>query len=418
MSNVIGNNDPYCLALAGGYLCLVLFSSFHLSRIALYGHNPLSFQALFGVLTFFWTTMRVIFFGLNIRLSEAALFLLYWFPGDLQWAVYLLIVVFYLYWIQDEDALMLAPSRNAKRVRTLINWAFVTLCVASFIKTFIILDIGKTSSHSWSSLNCGSHVVGTFQWLTICLVYTWIMISVQMRRRAQEQVNVDCSPTHGILNNTIIGTKYMIVFWLILTSRMVYHWLLQYQLWTLKISIEEDNSKTIGLTAFIFLILWELVPTLMVLWCFRSIPSTEYNLCVCWHGRNYHRDYDYDSFGNYIPPSVTNDQNCSPSSTTLLDSPPHLSRRLRYDSSNLRDEDSMDEKLNLLPVTKSASRPIKKLISAHDCLAVNSKTPQEIGPEFSADVALARSPPSKSSRKKSSRKKRSFRFHSRIFVPK
>merc|ERR1719419_1998126 len=51
---------------------------------------------------------------------------------------------------------MLIPSRNAKRVRTLINWAFVTLCVASFMKTFIISDIGKTSSKSWSSLSCGS----------------------------------------------------------------------------------------------------------------------------------------------------------------------------------------------------------------------------------------------------------------------
>merc|ERR1719419_1571634 len=51
---------------------------------------------------------------------------------------------------------MLTPSRNAKRVRTLINWAFVTLCLASFLKTFIILDIGTCSSNSWSSLSCGS----------------------------------------------------------------------------------------------------------------------------------------------------------------------------------------------------------------------------------------------------------------------
>jgi len=408
MPGIIGNNDVCCITLAMGFLCLSLFSSFHLAKITLYGHNPFSFHVVFGVLTFLWTTIRALFFGLNLKISKSSRFLLYWLPSDLEWAVYLLILVFYVYWIQDEDALALTPSRNAKRIRLFVNIVYIALCLASFLKT-IVLDAGcADSSTSWDTETHGSYSFLTFQYVCLCLFYSWILISIQMRRRKLRRTIWDRLPKHGTLSNTMVGRRYMLTFWVIFASRMVYNWFVQVNFWKIKISIDSYNRKSVDFTASFFLCLWEIVPTVMVLWCFRSIPPTNDSFCWCWQGENYDQDYEALGSKGYLRQSISYDSNQVLSPGKWCDSPPHLEKSLQTNwagdeasripsRQDLIEGGETDENVNRRPEQiRSLTTPLtssnKNLIRTQSDLIVNGQSCKEVGPEFDPDAALASSP--------------------------
>jgi len=411
---LLGNEDVWCLGISGGYLCLFLFSSFHLGKIICYGHNPFSFQVLFVILTSLWTTIRVVFFGLNLELASRYLFLLYRIPSDLQWAVYLLILVFYLYWIQDEDALVLASTRNAKRTRTIINVVYIVLILMSFTQTVLLFVNCMYTSCDWSTLTAGSIDFELFQYVCLCIVYTVVMILVQIRRRKQTKGFWERLPKHGTLKNTMVSRKYMYALWFIFTSRMIYYWVVWFNVWRIDIQLHADNTFNLGFTAFILMFIWEFVPTFMVLWCFRLIPTT--NNCLCWKSKS---DYaaDYDALGSQIPKNEylrtsSYDSNhfsgilsISPlSPPQLKHSSPLSSLRVQPLQGLVTPGEQEDDK----PITPNRARQMNRLSTLVNFKKLVIKTEPnsilhpytEIGPEFASDQALAASPMPKRRRKR------------------
>jgi len=420
MAHYFGDEDIYCIVIAVGYLCLSLLSTVHLSKIILYGHNPFSFHMLFGVLTFLWTVLRAIFFGLDLDLSEQALFLLYWIPLDLEWAVYLLILVFYIYWIQD-DALMFRPSRRKKRLRVLLNLVYVFLVIASFVNTLAFDDCAYTSC-DWNKLNIESNFFVIFQYVSLCLIYTGVLILIQIRRckqRSSRSLKEEVSK-HGTLNNTIVGRKYMFVFWVIFTGRLIYHCGLQAHLWNVEIVIDQENRKSLTITSLAFLCLWELVPTAMVLWCFRSIP-TNHNHCVCCMGKNYSADYvslrnnlyrkEYFDTNQISYAGVLGDPVAQQSwhaesvSTIKSTSEQNIGSTggLYFADVNGATSQSLIPGLQPSTTSQGVKTEVEKPNVVFD--VVNEYSCSEIGPEFRSDQALERSPVRKS-RKKRRRSKR------------
>merc|ERR1711974_150355 len=93
------------------------------------------------------------------------------------------------------------------------------------------------------------------------------------------------------------------------------------------ITVDSDNRKTVGVASFFVLCLWELVPTIMVLWCFRSIPPTNDSICWCFQDRNYEQDYESLPNKDYnIRPSFSYDSTQVLSPGKWSNSPPHLDK--------------------------------------------------------------------------------------------
>merc|ERR550534_2295453 len=88
----------------------------------------------------------------------------------------------------------------------------------------------------------------------------------------------------------------MMTFWLIFLSRLIYLFASKAHVWILYITVDANNNKSFGVYVFVLLIIWEIFPTTMILWCFRSIPATNVGGCSCWFwsNANYLDDYSSD----------------------------------------------------------------------------------------------------------------------------
>lgn len=79
------------------------------------------------------------------------------------------------------------------------------------------------------------------------------------------------------------GTRYIVglsaLIFLIFSSRCVYDFLAAFNIFSIDISEQTGGIKEVGPTAFVCLLVWEILPTLMVLWYFRKIPRTN----VAWN---------------------------------------------------------------------------------------------------------------------------------------
>lgn len=296
-----------CLVLASCYAGLAFFSSFQLFKIIFYRHNCASFQVPFVILSFLWTSIRAIFFGLNLNFTQQAEFGVFWVTNDLELTMYILIVLFYIYWIQDEDAKRLTLSVNTSRFRLVIKISFIILVLFMFTKTFVMLSQCDDVNCEQESEGQGRHLqhvtyyFRAFEYLTLLLVYTFIMVLIQHRRRKlrvskSENRVMEGLSRHGTLKNTIVGRKFMMMFWLIFASRFLFFFVTQGKVWTLDIALDVNLHKLFSTYVFILLILWEIFPTSIVLWCFRSIPSTNAGGCKClfWKNENYLEDYSSD----------------------------------------------------------------------------------------------------------------------------
>jgi len=295
-----------CMILACCYLGIAFFSSWQLAKIIFYRHNCASFQVPFVMLSFLWTSIRAIFFGLHLKLSQKALFGIFWVTNDLELTMYYLIVVFYIYWIKDEDAER-RLSLNTKRFRLGLQIMWGILVLVMFIKTFVTLSLCEDSGCNTETGDAAhvqkfTYFVRAVEYLILAVVYTFIMILIQYRRRKLRisafEIRVrDGLTRHGTLKNTVVGRKLMTMFWLIFTTRCIFYFAsTNGKVWTLDITMDENQNKRFGIGVFILLFLWEILPTVMVLWCFSSIPTTNAGGCSClfWGNPNFIGDYESD----------------------------------------------------------------------------------------------------------------------------
>lgn len=155
-------------------------------------------------------------------------------------------------------------------------------------------------------------------------------------------------------------------FWVIFATRMIYVCAAQAGMWELQISIDDSSCKQFGVSVFLLLILWEILPTSMVLWCFRSIPSTNAAGCGFWKWRDYQGDYSSDH--RYLPQphprwrnSIRNRNDSSDSALTINQSP------ILYSPPRLLGDLQSGNEENI-PIRTSAHHSRKKSNVSHDGL--------------------------------------------------
>src|SRR5437868_1997516 len=85
------------------YTILCIASLVQLSRILYYKHNIRSFHFAFLLLTFTWSLFRILFFGTTSSIPSLFSLILFWFPVDIQFATFSLIVVFYSYLLHKHN---------------------------------------------------------------------------------------------------------------------------------------------------------------------------------------------------------------------------------------------------------------------------------------------------------------------------
>jgi len=296
----------YSVTLACAYLLLALVSSFQLGKIIFNRHNLASFQVLFVILSFLWTTNRAVFFCINVEYTPRSLFAMLWIADDLELTTYVLVAVFYIHWIKHEDARGPSPSAMTRKIRCLVTLVYAALVFCIFTKTIVMIAWCNGASCTWATDGEDSlyeHMFDTlltFGYVGLFLSFSWIFVMVQLRlhkqRNAGEGRVREQLSRHGIHDNTMVGRKLMMIFWVIFTTQAIYACVRQAGYWNIEIGVDDDNHKKFGFPVFLSLILWEIVPTSLVLWVFRSIPSTNAAGCTFWSKRrqDYHPDYSSD----------------------------------------------------------------------------------------------------------------------------
>jgi len=294
----------YSLTLACTYSLLAMISSFQLGKIIFNRHNLASFHVLFVSLSFLWTTNRAVFFCTDVEWTAKSFFAMLWIADDLELTTYVLLLVFYIYWIQDEDASSSTPSAETRRVRLVVNVVYGGVVFCMFTKTIVMIawchgESCKIPSGGKDSLF--EHWFDTFLliWYTgLFLLYSWIFVMVQgrlCRQRSKDDEREQFS-RHGTYENRMVGVRLMMTFWVIFATHMVYSCVKKVGLWNIEISVDSNSrKKKIKISMFLLLILWEIVPTSLVLWVFRSIPSTNVAGCTFWSKNWHHYPGDYSS---------------------------------------------------------------------------------------------------------------------------
>merc|ERR1719319_734935 len=248
---------------------------------------------------------------------------MFWLPSDLENAMYGLIVVYYVLWLQDEY--WPHPSKGKRRVQKLVVLLYIISIMASFIITVSMLIQCKT--HYWTPSSASVDEVWmnafTFQFLALSVVLTWLCIAIQMRRREQrikahtkpllhdkhvlrmDDLLVSQTYNHGVNKFTMVGRRFMLVIWVVVVSRTIYYCARRAGEWNMDIDIDASNNKIFRVQVFICLILWEVIPTSMTLFIFRRIPTTSATTgcgpCCCPQERKQFSGDYFDHSINYKP---------------------------------------------------------------------------------------------------------------------
>jgi len=296
----------YSATLACAYLLLATVSSFQLGKIIFNRHILASFQVLFVILSFLWSTNRAVFFCINIEYTPRSLFAMLWIADDLELTTYVLVLVFYIHWIKNEDARGPTPCAETRRFRLVVNIVYAVVVVCMFTKTIVMIAWCRGVSCSWATngedclLENMFDTFLTFEYCSLFLLFSWIFVSVQRRiyrqRNTAEGLVREQLSRHGIHDDSMVASRLMMTFWVIFTTHTIYVCVRQAGYWNIEISVDKHNHKKFGFPVFLLLILWEIIPTSLVLWVFRSIPTTNAAGCTCWSKKqnNYHGDYSSD----------------------------------------------------------------------------------------------------------------------------
>lgn len=125
----------FTLAVLYGSICVA--SGVQSARILLNRHSITSFQFAFHILCFLWTSLRTTFFASTAPLPRTLTLLIYWFPIDIQFATFSLMVVFYAYVIY---------KREWESKRALLLTVYIIANVTMFSLTTGIFYNTNTSS--------------------------------------------------------------------------------------------------------------------------------------------------------------------------------------------------------------------------------------------------------------------------------
>eukprot|EP00474_Spongospora_subterranea_P001518 CRZ01976.1 hypothetical protein [Spongospora subterranea] len=245
------------------YASVATICVFQLARIAIFKHSLVSFQTAFLSLGFLWSASRVIFFSADI---ESFIFLqlcLYWIPIDLQFATFSLICVFYAFLVYERQWNRIRHCYRA--IYLMVNGTVISL-------TLVYIYLSSNPNFDGSSRLEKTHqTFMSLQFLLLVATYAYYGALIIIAATTDQVV---------LFSLRRMSTRTIIVItvctWLIFLSRCIYNFLNLFGLASIKIGSESGSTHEVSRAAFLLSMIWEIVPTTMLLLYFREIPRTNF----------------------------------------------------------------------------------------------------------------------------------------------
>lgn len=263
-------NEGLGVALGSIYLLLMLASLLQLGRIVYYRHRLASFQCAFLAAAFVWLALRVVFwFAASPSWPLWITDLVYVLPTVCQCATFGLLVLYL--------AKLLDKRRFRARTDVLLSgYAMANLVMLAMTVLFAGMQQNARAGNSRTAQQSKRYLERIFYvssavyfgLLTIVAAYY-----VRMIRRARSHAATIRSSTRFV---TVTAAVFVVVL-----SRCVFDIVMAVGgVWSVHVYyVNSGHRKRLSPAAFCLFILWEVVPTLMVLVYFRHIPRTNVRIC-------------------------------------------------------------------------------------------------------------------------------------------
>ena len=284
-------------------ICLIAF--IQLLRIFYYKHRILSFHFGFLLCVFTWNILRILFF---IRSwSTLATYIFYWYPIDIQFATFSLLVVYYAY-------LTYVPLRLWSRKRSLVITVYTLVNLSVFFLTSCYIVIGCSTAthkcHISPALDNAHHIYLALQFSVLVIVFAlyscklspyrinFTNFSIYSISNENKNMFVPSLLNNDTTNNAISTTDNVykhrhihifatIMAFLIFTSRAIYNILVVFGYG--EFTLDESSTgglKLMQIPVFLLYFFWEIIPTVALLMYFR-VPSTNMKrILCCWQTSN------------------------------------------------------------------------------------------------------------------------------------
>eukprot|EP01102_Stenamoeba_stenopodia_P008545 TRINITY_DN2463_c0_g1_i1.p1 TRINITY_DN2463_c0_g1~~TRINITY_DN2463_c0_g1_i1.p1 ORF type:complete len:399 (-),score=78.97 TRINITY_DN2463_c0_g1_i1:201-1397(-) len=258
--------NPYALTLAIIYGVLSIPILFQIARILYNRHNVWSFQFSFLAINFCWAILRMVFWILAQSPTETAwgMTILYWIPFNLQFATFCLLVLFYASVVHKNK------WQVYRRIYFAVFWiASTLLLIMTTVWYWIFEDLDPSVRTDHEDTEDISQYIDFALW--ICLVFAIVYYSWRLAMKIWK-TGVIPGPlqVQGISQHMLIGLNIFIA--LIFFARSILNLLSSIlgPLQNLRIYHDRHNLTWIG---FLVFALWDVTPTIIVLFLFRRIPT-------------------------------------------------------------------------------------------------------------------------------------------------
>jgi uncharacterized membrane protein len=301
---------PLSLFITLLYSFLCLLSLVQLCRILYYKHNIRSFHFAFLLCTFTWSLFRCIFFGSWASLSSVFSLILFWFPVDIQFATFSLIVVYYAY---------LLYKHNWNRRRKFIFAVYGVINISIFILTcmYIYVSCFKSSNNNTSNIDSASNNNNNnnpdnFNDISYASVPAYK--SVPLIQISSNPADSPSSSAGSAADSSCVVSEWLerthhlymffqfvlllsvygyylyklhqqaykvytpltivsLLVWFCFLSRCIYCLFAAFSVYSIEIGGNYGGIKQVGVLAFVLLFCWEILPMSVFLLYFRHIPK-------------------------------------------------------------------------------------------------------------------------------------------------
>eukprot|EP01112_Ceratiomyxa_fruticulosa_P014564 TRINITY_DN4185_c0_g1_i1.p1 TRINITY_DN4185_c0_g1~~TRINITY_DN4185_c0_g1_i1.p1 ORF type:complete len:348 (-),score=32.02 TRINITY_DN4185_c0_g1_i1:100-1143(-) len=238
------------------YSFVAIAVGFQLSRILYYRHNLLSFQFGFLLIGFIWSLLRSIFWGLFPIVDQVTwgITVLLWIPVNFEFATFSLLVLFFAHLVNK-------TTWEKIKNRYVVVFAGINIILLILQCVWIGFAISTPNADFWFGFTQSILTASVFLILIVILaIYGWKLHKVMKTSKLSIQAQIPPQ----ILQATF-------VIFILFTSRFA--WNVATIVGQFEVSLDSDaaRDKVIIVTGYF---LWEIAPTVLVLFLFWRIPRT------------------------------------------------------------------------------------------------------------------------------------------------
>jgi len=235
---------------------------FQIARILYYRHNYISFQFGFLLLCFFWGVVRSFFWGFLPVIDDGwVASILQWLPVNLQFATFSLLVLFFVHLVQKSNG---AKDLQKQYVIAYAVVNVVLLTLQGVWLGFEIYYITDTTEDlpDWIPQSQAGFSGVVFLILVIILArYGWQVHNAIKTSKILIQMQIP--PTIFVVS---------VFIFILFSSRCVFDFMNAAGHWNVFLASDSLKDELIIFFAYFF---WEILPTLLIVGLFWTIPTTK-----------------------------------------------------------------------------------------------------------------------------------------------